>query len=95
MHRGRSVPIFEIRETAGMTDMLIRDAKPGHALAVSIADKPAVLMRAHGATIVAPSLQRVIGRSIFLALNATLRMQAMMMVQGGSLIEARTPKARI
>jgi len=77
------VPIFEIRESFGMTDMLIRNGAHGHALAKSIADKPAVLMRGHGATVVAPSLPRLVARSIFLALNATLQMQAMTLAQGG------------
>ena len=77
------VPIFEIRDAAGMTDLLIRNPALGAALAKSIADKPAVLMRGHGATIVAPSLPRLVGRSIFLALNATLQMQAMALTQGG------------
>jgi HCOMODA/2-hydroxy-3-carboxy-muconic semialdehyde decarboxylase len=77
------IPIFEIRESFGMTDMLIRNAAHGHALAQSIGDKPAVLMRGHGATVVAPSLPRLVARSIFLALNATLQMQAMALAQGG------------
>jgi HCOMODA/2-hydroxy-3-carboxy-muconic semialdehyde decarboxylase len=33
-------------------------------------------MRGHGAVVVGPSIQRVVGRSIFLPLNATLQMQA-------------------
>jgi len=77
------VPIFEIRDAAGITDMLIRDPALGRALAKSIADKPAVLMRGHGATVVGPSLPRVVARSIFLALNATLQAQALIMAQGG------------
>ena len=80
---GLGIPIFEIREDFGMTDMLIRNAAHGRALAKSVADKPAVLMRGHGATVVAPSLPRLVGRSIFLALNATLQMQAMALAQGG------------
>ena len=79
----QGVPVFEMRDTAGMTDMLIRNPALGHALALRLADKPAVLMRGHGATIVAPTLQRVVGRSIFLALNATLQAQTMIMTQGG------------
>jgi HCOMODA/2-hydroxy-3-carboxy-muconic semialdehyde decarboxylase len=80
---GLGVPVFEIRDTAGMTDMLIRDAALGRALAQSISDKAAVLMRGHGATVVGPSIPRLVGRSIFLALNATLQAQAMIMAQGG------------
>jgi ribulose-5-phosphate 4-epimerase/fuculose-1-phosphate aldolase len=70
------VPVFEIRERAGMTDMLIRDRALGRALADALGGHPAALMRGHGAVIVGPSIQRVVGRSIFLPLNATLQTQA-------------------
>ena len=70
------VPVFDIRESFGMTDMLIRNAAHGRALARTIGDKPAVLMRGHGATLVAPSLPRLVARAIFMALNATLQQQA-------------------
>ena len=70
------VPVFEIRKSAGMTDMLIRDQALGRALAKALGDHPAALMRGHGAVITGPSIQRVVGRSIFLPLNATLQMQA-------------------
>jgi ribulose-5-phosphate 4-epimerase/fuculose-1-phosphate aldolase len=79
----QGVPIFEIRDAAGMTDILIRTPKLGAALAKSLADKPAVLMRGHGATVVGPSLQRLVGRSIFLAMNATLQAQAMTLAPNG------------
>ena len=89
------VPTFEIRDAAGMTDLLIRNAALGRALAMSIADKPAVLMRGHGATIVAPTLPRLVGRSIFLALNATLQAQAMIMTQGGPINFLDPEEARL
>jgi HCOMODA/2-hydroxy-3-carboxy-muconic semialdehyde decarboxylase len=73
------IPVFEIRERAGMTDMLIRNPTLGHNLADTLGDHPAALMRGHGAVIVGPSLPRVVGRTIFLALNATLQAQAMSM----------------
>ncbi len=71
------VPIFEIRETGGMTDMLIRSATLGAALARSLADKPMVLMRGHGATMVGMSIEQVVYRSIYAALNAALQMEAL------------------
>ena len=73
---GLGVPVFDIREAAGMTDLLVRSPEKGAALARSLADKPAVLMRGHGATVVGPSIPRVVSRSIFLALNATLQQNA-------------------
>ena len=73
---GLGVPVFDIREAAGKTDLLVRSPEKGAALARSLADKPAVLMRGHGATVVGPSIPRVVSRSIFLALNATLQQNA-------------------
>ncbi|HSD99176.1 MAG TPA: class II aldolase/adducin family protein [Burkholderiales bacterium] len=89
------VPVFEIRDAAGITDMLIRDPALGRALAKSIADRPAVLMRGHGVTVVAPSIPRVVGRSIFLALNATLQAQAMILAQGGPIKYLDPGEARL
>ena len=91
------VPVFEIRDAAGITDMLIRDPALGRALAKSIADRPAVLMRGHGATVVGPSIPRLVGRSIFLALNATLQAQAMIMAQasGGRIVYLDPGEARL
>ena len=73
------IPVFEIRERAGMTDMLIRNPTLGRNLAETLGDHPAALMRGHGAVVTGPSLPRVVGRTIFLALNATLQAQAMSM----------------
>jgi HCOMODA/2-hydroxy-3-carboxy-muconic semialdehyde decarboxylase len=91
------IPVFEIRARGGVTDMLIRNATLGHDLAESLGDHPAVLMRGHGAAITGPSLQRVVSRTIFLALNATLQADAMKMgapinymdIEEAKLIEAR------
>jgi len=91
------IPVFEIRDRAGMTDMLIRNPTLGHDLAEVLGSHPAALMRGHGAVVTGPSLPRVVGRTIFLALNATLQMQAMSM--GGPITymddeEARKIEAR-
>jgi ribulose-5-phosphate 4-epimerase/fuculose-1-phosphate aldolase len=74
---GDSVPIFDIRKAAGMTDMLVRDPARGRALAQALANKPAVLMRGHGMTVVGPALPFAVGRSIYLELNARVQLQAM------------------
>jgi ribulose-5-phosphate 4-epimerase/fuculose-1-phosphate aldolase len=74
---GQGVPIFEIREAGGMTDMLIRTGELGVALARALGPKPMVLMRGHGATMVGQSVQQVVYRSIYAALNAALQMEAL------------------
>ncbi|MGH7088830.1 MAG: class II aldolase/adducin family protein, partial [Stellaceae bacterium] len=73
---GQGVPIFEIRDAAGMTDMLIRNSELGRALARSLGNKPMVLMRGHGATLVGVSVAQVVYRAIYAALNAALQMEA-------------------
>lgn len=76
-HVGLGVPIFEIRDFQNEGQMLIRSAYLGRSLAQTLADKPMVLMRGHGATIVAPSLHLAVYRAIYAALNARLQMEAM------------------
>jgi ribulose-5-phosphate 4-epimerase/fuculose-1-phosphate aldolase len=73
---GAGVPVFEIRNSGGETDMLIRTPALGRALAQTLGDKSAVLMRGHGAAIVASSLHVVVARAYYLNLNARLQLQA-------------------
>lgn len=76
-HVGLGVPVFEIRDFQNEGQMLIRSAYLGRSLAETLGDKPMVLMRGHGATIVAPSLHLAVYRAIYAALNARLQMEAM------------------
>ena len=73
---GEGLPVFEIRKTAGMTNMLVSDADLGRALAAALAGKPAVLMRGHGVAVVGPALPFAVGRSIYLEANARIQLQA-------------------
>jgi ribulose-5-phosphate 4-epimerase/fuculose-1-phosphate aldolase len=74
---GLGVPVFEIRSGAGATDMLVSNPALGRALARTLGDKPAALMRGHGAVVVAPSVPIVVGRSVYLKTNAEIQAQAM------------------
>ena len=83
---GEGVPVFEIRKARGSDSkmlMLVHNPALGRALAATLGTKPAALMRGHGAVIVGSSLPHVVGRSVYLALNATLQAQAMAL--GGSI----------
>ena len=48
------VPVFDIREKFGTTDIVISTAAKGAALAEVLADKPVALLRAHGMVAVGP-----------------------------------------
>jgi HCOMODA/2-hydroxy-3-carboxy-muconic semialdehyde decarboxylase len=80
---GCGVPIFEIRETGGMTDMLIRTAALGKALADKLGDKYVVLMRGHGATMVGTSIPEVVFRAVYSMDNAVVQMQSHLLGTGG------------
>jgi ribulose-5-phosphate 4-epimerase/fuculose-1-phosphate aldolase len=77
------VPVFEIREAGGMTDMLIRTPELGKALAACLCDKPVVLMRGHGATMVGKSIRQVVFRAVYTAENAVLQMDAHRLGENG------------
>jgi HCOMODA/2-hydroxy-3-carboxy-muconic semialdehyde decarboxylase len=73
---GAGVPTFDIRRAGGATDMLVSTPALGRELAATLGKGPAVLMRGHGATVVGNSLSQVVGRSVYLELNARIQLQA-------------------
>jgi HCOMODA/2-hydroxy-3-carboxy-muconic semialdehyde decarboxylase len=73
---GNGVPVFDIRKSFGITDMLVSDSRKGHALAETLGNKAAVLMRGHGVAIVGSTIPIAVGRSIYLDLNARIQQQA-------------------
>jgi ribulose-5-phosphate 4-epimerase/fuculose-1-phosphate aldolase len=70
------VPVFDIRERFGATDIVIDGAERGAALAEALGDKPVVLLRAHGVVVVGPSLQAAVFRAIFTEVSARVQLQA-------------------
>ena len=74
---GEGIPVFDIRDAVGATDMLVSDSAKGRALVQTLQDKPGVLMRGHGASVVGQSIQVAVGRSIYLELDARLQMQVL------------------
>jgi HCOMODA/2-hydroxy-3-carboxy-muconic semialdehyde decarboxylase len=87
-----AVPIFEIRNAGGITDMLIRTPTLGKALAQTLGDKPAALMRGHGAVVVGPNLHMTVGRAYYLNFNARLQSQAILL--GGTVTYLEPEEAR-
>ena len=74
---GEGVPKFEIRDLAGMTDMLIRTPEIGKALAAGLGAKPMILMRGHGATMVGKTIKHAVYRAVYAAMNAQIQMEAL------------------
>lgn len=67
---------FEIRESGGNTDMLIRSSYLGAALARALGRHSCVLMRGHGSTVVGTSLEQAVYRAIYTEVNAKLQLAA-------------------
>jgi HCOMODA/2-hydroxy-3-carboxy-muconic semialdehyde decarboxylase len=80
---GLGVPVFEIRDYEKGTDMLIRSASLGKALAGVLGDKPAALMRGHGSVVVGENVARAVGRSVYLEQSAQMQLQAIQIAGPG------------
>ena len=74
---GGGTALFEIRDVAGNTDLLVRDPALGRALAAALGARSTVLMRGHGSTVVGTSLEQVVYRAVYAEMNARLQLQAL------------------
>lgn len=67
------VPVFDIREKFGATDMLVSDGAKGMALATIMGGKDIALMRAHGSVACGPTLQTAVFRAVYTEVNARVQ----------------------
>jgi ribulose-5-phosphate 4-epimerase/fuculose-1-phosphate aldolase len=82
------VPVFDINEKFGATNMLVSDGPKGVALAEVMGDKDMVLMRAHGAVACGPTLQTAVFRAVYTEVNARIQHWTMALGGPGSHIAA-------
>jgi HCOMODA/2-hydroxy-3-carboxy-muconic semialdehyde decarboxylase len=75
----QGVPVFESRQVGNVSDLLLRARSLGQALAETLGDKTAVLMRGQGAVVVGPQLHVAVGRAYYMNLNARLQAQAILL----------------
>ncbi|GJD53741.1 3-hydroxy-2-methylpyridine-4,5-dicarboxylate 4-decarboxylase [Methylobacterium crusticola] len=71
------VPVFDIRQAAGATDMLVRDPALGRALAATLGAGPVALMRGHGDVVVGSTIPMAVFRAVYTEVNARVQGQAM------------------
>src|SRR5215472_472776 len=67
------VPVFEVRDAGGMTNMLVGNGDLAKALAKTLADKPVALIRGHGNVVVGPNVKRATIRAVYTEINARLQ----------------------
>ncbi|MBT5457390.1 MAG: class II aldolase/adducin family protein [Rhodospirillaceae bacterium] len=76
---GPEVPVWDIADKFGDTDMLVTNMDQGNDLAAALGGNRIVLMRGHGATVAMPGLQFAVTTSIYAQANARVQLQAMAM----------------
>ena len=67
------VPVFDIREKFGATDMLVGNSAKGVALAAVMGKKNIAMMRAHGSVACGPTLQSAVFRAVYTEVNARIQ----------------------
>jgi ribulose-5-phosphate 4-epimerase/fuculose-1-phosphate aldolase len=67
------VPVFDIKERFGATDMLVSNGEKGVALAQSLGGKDVAMMRAHGSVTCGPTLQTAVFRAVYTEVNARIQ----------------------
>jgi HCOMODA/2-hydroxy-3-carboxy-muconic semialdehyde decarboxylase len=74
---GGHVPVWDIRDDFGDTDMLVRNLQQGRSLAKALGGNAAVLMRGHGVSVVGRSVRDAVRIAVYLMVNARLQTEAM------------------
>jgi ribulose-5-phosphate 4-epimerase/fuculose-1-phosphate aldolase len=73
---GANVPVWDIRDHFGDTDLLVRNMEQGRSLATSLAANNVALLSAHGFVAAARSVIEAVRMSVFLARNARVILHA-------------------
>jgi HCOMODA/2-hydroxy-3-carboxy-muconic semialdehyde decarboxylase len=74
---GAHVPVWDIRDEFGDTDLLVRNLAQGRSLAKTLGDNAAVLMRGHGCAVVGKTVRDAVRIAVYLMVNARLQTESM------------------
>jgi ribulose-5-phosphate 4-epimerase/fuculose-1-phosphate aldolase len=90
---GSEVPVWDIHDRFGDTDLLVKTLDQGQDLAQCLGRGSTVLMRGHGVTVAEPTLYEAVRTALALRTNAKLQTEAMRMgevtyLTEGEIIEA-------
>ena len=89
------VPVFDIRERFGATDMLVGDRAKGEALAETLGPRDVVLMRAHGSVACGPTLAVAVFRAVYTEVNARMQHWATALAAGEPLAALDEDEGRL
>jgi HCOMODA/2-hydroxy-3-carboxy-muconic semialdehyde decarboxylase len=89
------VPVFDIREKFGTTDILVSDTDKGVAFAECLGDKNVALMRAHGSTACGVTLQDAVFHAVYTEVNARVQHWTVALSGGGPMAVLDEDEARL
>ncbi|MGD9842849.1 MAG: class II aldolase/adducin family protein [Steroidobacteraceae bacterium] len=89
------VPVFDISEQFGDTNMLVSDGARGIALANKLDDKDIALMRAHGSVACGPTLQTAVFRAVYTEVNARVQHFTHALAAGGPIAVLNKEEGRL
>jgi HCOMODA/2-hydroxy-3-carboxy-muconic semialdehyde decarboxylase len=72
----QATPVYEVRDTAPVGDLLIKTNELGRALARTLGGNTVALMRGHGNVVVGPDVRYAVFRAYYTEVNARLQLQA-------------------
>ena len=76
---GTTIPVWDIREKFGDTNLLVVSTVLGRDLVACLGKNNVALMRGHGCVVTGPTVETTVLTSIYLRVNARLQMDAMRM----------------
>ncbi|MEK9644052.1 MAG: class II aldolase/adducin family protein [Alphaproteobacteria bacterium] len=79
----QEIPVFDISEKFGVTDMLVSDPEKGVAFAECVGDSCVTLMRAHGSIACGENLQTAVFRAVYTEVNARIQHWTEGLAHGG------------
>lgn len=89
------VPVFDISEKFGATDMLVSDDAKGAALTEALGSKNVVLMRAHGSVACGQTLQTAVFRAVYTEVSARVQHWAAALAVGGPIAALDAEEGRL
>jgi ribulose-5-phosphate 4-epimerase/fuculose-1-phosphate aldolase len=74
---GAEIPVWDIADEFGETDMLVRTMEQGRSLARTLGGRRVALMRGHGSVVAGPNVRAVTSTCVYLEQNARVLLQAL------------------
>lgn len=91
----QTVPVWDIRDRFGDTNLLVTTRDQGRDLAAALGDGAVALMRGHGCVVAAETLKRAVHLAIYLQVNARMVLDARLLAGAGGAVETLSEGERL